>query len=1267
MVDRVGQQVGNYRLIRLLGQGGFADVYLGEHVYLKNHAAIKVLHTQLFEKDAAAFLKEAQTLARLSHPHIVRVLDFAVQDGTPFLVMEYASKGTLRQRHAKGTRLPLETIVQYVQQVAGALQYAHKQRVMHLDIKPENMLLNEHADVLLSDFGLSVFAPQSLSQSIKEMAGTIYYMAPEQIQGKPRMASDQYALGVVVYEWLSGRRPFTGSMLETATQHLTQPPPSLREQVPDLSPALEKVVLRALSKEVKQRFASIQDFATALQYAAQRSESHDVTSPATSTTLVEPANPFMTAPAIVVREYDGRPQGSPPHSAPLPPLQREGALPEGDDERTPSTALVGRTLPKGDDERTPSTALVGRTLEWTRLMSAWQRASAGQPQLLVLSGEAGIGKTRLAEALLSEMGRQGISTAIARCYAVEGELAYTPVVSWLRSEALYPALAALDAAWLTEIARLLPDLLTERTELPAPSPLQEDWQRQRLFEALAHAVLDNNGPLLLLLDDLQWCDRETLAWVHYLLRFDPHARLLVVGTLRAEERSTNRALESLLMNLRREGQVSEIPLGPLDASETAALARNVAGQVLSPALAARLYQETEGNPLFVVETMRMGVAGQTKLEQTTGELAALSSPALSPTIQGVIAARLEQLSPSARELVNVAAVIGRAFTFELLTAASGRDEEAVVEALDELVQRRIIREQRSEGYDFSHDKLREGAYTALSRARRRLVHRRIAEALETMYGKTRERLAVSPVDAHLGDMAYHFFEAGVWEKALEYGQRAGEEAQRLYTPHITIEQVTRALDAAQHAAIAPPASLYHLRGRAFEMLGDFERARLDFEATLQMARGATNLHDEWQALVDLGFLWTQRDYAQAGTFFQQALALARRMDDPMILAHSLNRLGNLHVNIEQPREALGYHQEALTLLQQAHESRGFAETYDLLGMASYLGGDLIQGTAYYQQAITLFREPGNKSGLTSSLATLTLRGPNFQTDTMISAASLPEVFRDVEEALRIAREIGHRSAEAYALIQMGMCLGSQGAYGRALEAARQSLDIAEEIEHRQWQTAAHAILGGIYSSLLAYPQAHEHFEQALAMAREIGSLFWTRIATGYLASVAVALHDLAQAEAVLHAALTADTPAETMAQRLMWCAAVELALAQRDAVRALEIIDLLSRSAAQGAEGQGSLRVLKLRGEALVMLQRSVEAESAFEAAREIARSQGVRPRLWRICVALGKLYQAQGRGVEAEQAFRMARTVIEELAANVADEQLREGFLGRAMGMVGG
>src|SRR6266480_1579065 len=267
--DRSGQQLGNYRLIRLLGQGAFADVYLGEHIYLKTQAAIKILQIRLAGDDMEGFLNEARTIASLKHPHIVRVLDFGVEGATPFLVMEYAPLGTLRQRYPKGTRLPLATIVSYVKQVASALQYAHERKLIHRDIKPENMLLESVNEILLSDFGIALFVQSSDYQTTQETAGTVAYMAPEQLQGKPRPASDQYALGIVVYEWLSGDRPFHGSPSELYSQHLFVSPSPLREKVPTISPAVEHVVLKVLAKDPKERFASVRAFATALEQASK--------------------------------------------------------------------------------------------------------------------------------------------------------------------------------------------------------------------------------------------------------------------------------------------------------------------------------------------------------------------------------------------------------------------------------------------------------------------------------------------------------------------------------------------------------------------------------------------------------------------------------------------------------------------------------------------------------------------------------------------------------------------------------------------------------------------------------------------------------------------------------------------------------------------------------------------------------------------------------------------------------------------------------------
>ncbi len=181
MTNRQGQRLGNYRMIRLLGQGGFAEVYLGEHVFLGTQAAIKVLLVRLEDEEMEGFLKEARTIAGLTHPNILRVLEFGVEENVPFLVLEFAPNGTLRKRHPKGSILPLTVIVSYVSQIASALQYIHNRKLIHRDIKPENLLLGTNYEVLLSDFGTAMVFQTLHNQGTLEMAGTVAYMAPEQI------------------------------------------------------------------------------------------------------------------------------------------------------------------------------------------------------------------------------------------------------------------------------------------------------------------------------------------------------------------------------------------------------------------------------------------------------------------------------------------------------------------------------------------------------------------------------------------------------------------------------------------------------------------------------------------------------------------------------------------------------------------------------------------------------------------------------------------------------------------------------------------------------------------------------------------------------------------------------------------------------------------------------------------------------------------------------------------------------------------------------
>ena len=424
-----------------------------------------------------------------------------------------------------------------------------------------------------------------------------------------------------------------------------------------------------------------------------------------------------------------------------------------------------RALSGGREAPPAGSSLVGRQAEWSRLREAWERAAHGRVGFALVTGDAGIGKSRLAEELLTWAERQGVATAKTRSYAAEGRLSLAPVSEWLRSDALSPHLARLEDVWRVEVARILPELLAARPDLPRPVPMTEFGDRLRFFEGLARAILLAPQPLLLLIDDIQWCDRETIEWLHFLSRFDPEAHLLVLATARSEELDPAHPLPALLRHLRSAAQLAELALEPLDAAETAELAAEIGSRAFDTAAATQLYRETEGNPLFIVETVRAEAGGGPPGVPEHG------IPGLAPRAHAVIAGRLAHLSDHAREIATAAAVVGRAFDLDVLVRLVG-DEEVVVRALDELWRKRIVREQGPNAYDFTHDNLRDVAYGETSAPQRRLLHRRVAEALVAVHTKD-----LDPVSAQI---AAHYESAGVLEQAIPHYSRAAVVAQGVY-------------------------------------------------------------------------------------------------------------------------------------------------------------------------------------------------------------------------------------------------------------------------------------------------------------------------------------------------------------------------------------------------------------------------------------------------------------------------------------------------------
>ncbi len=352
MQSAVGQLIGNYRLVRRLGAGGFAEVYLGEHKYLGSQTTIKILKMALGEEALNNFLAEARILHQMTHPHIIRILDFGIEHEMPFLVMDYAQKGTLRTLYPAGTQIPLPGVVEYVTQVAKGLQHIHDQHIIHRDLKPENLLLGSEGQILISDFGLAITISQSSNYvNMASLAGSIAYMSPEHFNQQASYASDQYALSVMVYEWLCGKLPFKGTPAQLCYQHLNVPPQPLRELLPDLPAPIEHVIATGLAKEPQQRFADVRTFARALTLASQEQPPEELLS----------LFPTHATPPVIISSP------TPRHSYPLP---------------ISLTRLIGR-----EQERQAVNALLLHP----------------DMHLVTLTGPGGIGKTQLALACAYEL------------------------------------------------------------------------------------------------------------------------------------------------------------------------------------------------------------------------------------------------------------------------------------------------------------------------------------------------------------------------------------------------------------------------------------------------------------------------------------------------------------------------------------------------------------------------------------------------------------------------------------------------------------------------------------------------------------------------------------------------------------------------------------------------------------------------------------------------------------------------------------------------
>lgn len=548
-------------------------------------------------------------------------------------------------------------------------------------------------------------------------------------------------------------------------------------------------------------------------------------------------------------------------------LRRELDVPPSAATRTLYQQLLARNN-QAEDEPThinrnaePHIPLIGRNTAWVMLQKTWRRAMRQSPQCVLLRGEAGIGKTRLAEELIAWAERQGIITLRANCYESTGRLSFAPITTWLRAEVMERPLQRLDDRWASEVSRILPELATERPHLAPAGAIVEAWQRQHLFSALCHTLLRIRQPFLLFIDNLQWCDSDSLDWLAFLMRFAPKARFLLLGTTRPTSHVRDHPLTHFQQEMLRDGRIVEIELIPLDMGDSTTLAGHVIGRLPTPTEAKQLFAEAEGNPLFIVEMARHGLDRAVTPHHLTPTHHYETARPLPIRIKAVVEERLAQLSPPALELALLAATIGRSFSTRLLTQASGGSSSSLLYALDELWQSRIIREQGRDGYDFTHDKLREVAYQTVSPSKRQLLHLRVIDALEAL-----REAGWRVADSELGK---HYEIVGQTVDALTCYERTAETARRIFAHDEALAYLDRGLTLVVPHDNSVQRRLHEKRAATLSVVGRYDEAHAAWKAALSKT---SNSADRARLLHQQGNTWmTQLQHPRAAQCYKEAV------------------------------------------------------------------------------------------------------------------------------------------------------------------------------------------------------------------------------------------------------------------------------------------------------------------------------------------------------------------------------------------------------------
>jgi DNA-binding CsgD family transcriptional regulator len=896
--------------------------------------------------------------------------------------------------------------------------------------------------------------------------------------------------------------------------------------------------------------------------------------------------------------------------------------------------------------RLPTTCpvFVGRDGDLRVLMRLIEQARSGRFVLALVSGEAGVGKSRLVAEAVASAREIGYSILPGMCSERDREYPFAPFVDALRQRLAQPECDATEFLGqdTDALLELLPELGRQGFHGAPVVDLSPEQSMRRLFEAVVSVLCRESGrqPLVLMLEDLHWADPTSLELLTLLPRRLQNRSVVVIGTIRSYE--SNPHLDGCVNALRHARDVAEIILEPLSDTDVTLMIDAMRVDGVSRVITRLIQERAGGNPFFVEELLATWAHDQKRTLM-------LPDDELPVTVRDTVLRRLADLSAEVQTVARAMAVAGHSADIDLVTASCGLDRASTTAALATVRERGIVEFDGVPGQRrvvFKHALTRDAILGQIEPRQRVDLHRSVAEHIER---SASDRDALASLSGTLG---YHYHAAGDWAETLAYAQPAGEAAWRVFATVEALGHFRRALDAAIALGHPATAALHNRCGQALDLLGMFDDARGHFEAAISVARVARDTSAEQMAQYELASLYASRDYRLALDHAERALELSRANHDRRQEGRSLNRLGNVLTNMQRFHDGRVLHERALELFTALDDDWGSADSLDLIAMTRYLAGDVPGSRHVAKRAAELFEQ---QQALDRVASALIARGfPMAIIDGPCATDAVPAECRaDLARALELCRSLGWRAGETFAVVGLACLSIVEGDPAAALGHLNDALLIVSEIEHQQWTAMTRMTFGIFHAAILDDARAEAQFELALAVAQRAGAIQWETRLRVWIARCRARLGDVVTAETMLAGLLPETDLPETIGQRRALFTRAEILLGSEKPDEAAKLVDRLIAVSAPIA----SAEVLLLQARVLACQGARESADAVVDEARRLAEVFGPRAVLWQAAALSADLWRGRDDARSLGEAT-LARAEIERLASLIPNDDWRATFL---------